>query len=250
MNLRKQISFLILCFLAGRSLQAQEAYSTRYFDSTWEPTGKDTAFYMKQFYKNDSNYQVKIYWVKSGGLYMNYFSKDSSFKNKVGLYKSFFYSGELKDSSIYDSEGNMVESHIFYVSGMPHGNYYFDTGSKKEIAEGHDEGGRPIKNFVFMREADFPGGNEAWQHFLAKNIKSKIPVKNDAPYGTYKVIVQFIVDEQGNLSDIGVQTNNGYGMEEEVLRVLKKSPRWIPAIWLNKPTKAYRRQPVTFVIPK
>jgi hypothetical protein len=37
-------------------------------------------------------------------------------------------------------------------------------------------------------------------------------------------------------------------MEEEVVRILKKSPKWSPAIQNGKPVKAYRRQPVTFMI--
>ncbi len=37
-------------------------------------------------------------------------------------------------------------------------------------------------------------------------------------------------------------------MEAEVVRMLKKSPKWSPAIQNGKPVKAYRKQPVTFVI--
>jgi protein TonB len=37
-------------------------------------------------------------------------------------------------------------------------------------------------------------------------------------------------------------------MEEEVLRIMAKSPRWEPAIQNGKKVKAYRKQPVTFQI--
>ncbi|MEJ7627095.1 MAG: energy transducer TonB [Ferruginibacter sp.] len=84
--------------------------------------------------------------------------------------------------------------------------------------------------------------------FLGINIKSKVPIKKEAPNGTYKVIIRFIIDAKGKISGIRPETSLGYGMEDEVMRVIKKSPKWIPAIWLNKPVNAYRRQPLTFVV--
>ena len=43
-------------------------------------------------------------------------------------------------------------------------------------------------------------------------------------------------------------TNFGYGMEQEVIRIMKKSPMWTPASQNDKTVKAYRKQPVTFVL--
>jgi protein TonB len=37
-------------------------------------------------------------------------------------------------------------------------------------------------------------------------------------------------------------------MEEEVMRVIQKSPKWRPAMQNGKPVKAYRKQPITFVV--
>lgn len=66
--------------------------------------------------------------------------------------------------------------------------------------------------------------------------------------GIYTVLVQFIVDKTGAISDIKTLTNFGYGMEQEVMRIMKKSPMWSPASQNNRAVKAYRKQPVTFVI--
>lgn len=97
-------------------------------------------------------------------------------------------------------------------------------------------------------EASFPGGDEAWKEYLQKNLRGNVPVKKKAPPGVYKVVVKFIVDTEGNLTDIEAETDHGYGMEEEVIRIIKKGPRWSPAIINGKPVNAYRRQPVTFEI--
>jgi hypothetical protein len=100
------------------------------------------------------------------------------------------------------------------------------------------------------REASFFSGEQGWQSFLARTLKPNTPVKHKAPAGEYTVVVQFIVDTDGKLTDIKPLTAHGYGMEEEVVRVIKKSPRWTPAV-LDKgvKVKAYRKQPVSFVVP-
>lgn len=104
---------------------------------------------------------------------------------------------------------------------------------------------------VFQRvevEASFPGGGEAWSNFLQTNLKADIPAKRKAPVGLYTVTVQFIVDKGGKVSDIKALTNHGFGMEQEVMRVLKRSPRWMPAVQDGKKVKAYRKQPISFSI--
>lgn len=97
-------------------------------------------------------------------------------------------------------------------------------------------------------EAEFPGGGVEWTNFLRKNLNARVPVKKKAPAGTYQVIVRFIVSKDGSVSDAMAETSHGYGMEEEVLRIIKKSPKWVPASQDGRPVNAYRRQPITFSV--
>lgn len=94
-------------------------------------------------------------------------------------------------------------------------------------------------------EATFDGD---WMDFLSSNLKANVPVKCKAPAGKYLVVVQFIVDKDGSISQVTPLTAFGYGMEEEVMRVIKKSPKWNPAMQNGRPVKAYRKQPITFVV--
>jgi len=87
-----------------------------------------------------------------------------------------------------------------------------------------------------------------WKRFLERNLSGEVPVDNGAAPGTYTVMVQFIVDVDGSISDIKPLTNHGYGMEQEAIRVIKKSGKWKPAIQNSREVKAYRRQPVTFQV--
>lgn len=97
-------------------------------------------------------------------------------------------------------------------------------------------------------EAKFPGGDSKWRQYLERNLNPNTPVDNGAPEGTYTVVVQFVVDKEGNISDVRPLTNHGYGMEEEAARVIKKGPKWEPAVQNGRQVKAYRKQPITFQV--
>lgn len=109
-----------------------------------------------------------------------------------------------------------------------------------------------ISNLITQLEGNtppqFPGGTAAWREFLVKNLNANIPVDSGASKGTYKTEVQFIVDAAGNISNITPKTKWGHGMEQEVVRLLKQSPKWIPAKENGKAVLAYTQVPVTFVV--
>ena len=94
-------------------------------------------------------------------------------------------------------------------------------------------------------DAKFAGN---WKAFLERNLNPNTPTDNNAPEGSYQVVVQFVVDIEGNVSDIKPLTNHGYGLEQEAVRVLKKAAKWEPAIQNGIKVKAYRKQVITFQV--
>ncbi len=97
-------------------------------------------------------------------------------------------------------------------------------------------------------EAEFPGGIREWSKFLQKNLNADVPSNNRARKGKYTVVIRFIVDNEGKVSDIKAETNHGHGMEKEVMRVIALGPNWTPAMQGGKFVKAFKRQPVTFLV--
>ena len=95
----------------------------------------------------------------------------------------------------------------------------------------------------------FPGGDKAWLIFLQENLDPNIPIDRKAPVGTYTVIVRFIVEIDGTITDITPLTNHGYCMEAGVVRILKLSPRWNAGEQEGKKVKTYCKIPITFVVP-
>ena len=117
---------------------------------------------------------------------------------------------------------------------------------KKVIEEKKDD-----ENKIFEKveiEASFKGGESAWRKYLERNLNPNTPVDNGAPEGTYTVWVQFVVDKEGAISDVKGLSNKGYGMEEEAVKVIKKGPPWEPAVQNGRKVKAYRKQPITFIV--
>lgn len=94
----------------------------------------------------------------------------------------------------------------------------------------------------------FPGGDTAWRRYLEKNANGSVPTDSGAPAGRYTVMLQFLVREDGSITDIRPQTNHGYGMEKEVIRLISKGPKWVPGKQNGHIVNAYVKQPVTFEV--
>ena len=121
-----------------------------------------------------------------------------------------------------------------------------DSGTNKQDILKEEDDPR-----VFTRaekSPEFPGGEAGWRDFLSKNLDANTPVKNGASAGTYQVVIRFIVNKNGSLKDFAAETGFGYGMEQEVIRILKLSPKWNCAMQNGYKVNFYVRQPVTFVV--
>jgi protein TonB len=71
---------------------------------------------------------------------------------------------------------------------------------------------------------EFPGGIKEFYNFIAKNFRAP-----DVTGLKGKVILAFVVDKDGSLTDIKVLRDVGFGSGAEAIRVLGLSPKWIPA---------------------
>lgn len=73
---------------------------------------------------------------------------------------------------------------------------------------------------------EYPGGTQALYTFLAKNIKYPKTAKKNNVEGI--VYVKFVVDENGDVKNPVIIRGIGAGCDEEVIRVVKKMPKWKP----------------------
>lgn len=99
-----------------------------------------------------------------------------------------------------------------------------------------------------QEEPKFDGGKEAWLSFLNKNLKKEVPIERGGPPGKYTVILSFIVDAKGKVSNVDAENDPGFGTAEEAVRVMKLSPNWIPAKQNGKPVVYKHKHTITYVI--
>jgi len=73
------------------------------------------------------------------------------------------------------------------------------------------------------KAATFPGGFSAFSEYLLKNTR------NDSKTNG-RVVVSFIVDIKGKIDDVRIDSSFNEACDNEALRVIKSSPKWIPAL--------------------
>ena len=114
-------------------------------------------------------------------------------------------------------------------------------------AEKKNGGKKRGKDFVYdvvEKMPSFPGGMKAMMDYLKENTEYPAKAVKNKIQG--RVIVQFIVDEKGNLSDVKVAKSVEPSLDAEAVRVVKAMPRWNPGIEKGKAVKVRYTLPVTF----
>ena len=91
----------------------------------------------------------------------------------------------------------------------------------------------------------FPGGNKGLQQFFDDNLVYPAEAQDNGVDGI--VNVTFTIDENGKLISPAVTgPNQGYGLDQEALRVVNRMPNWNPGKVKGKPVKTKFVLPVRF----
>ncbi|MET3033723.1 M56 family metallopeptidase [Flavobacterium johnsoniae] len=94
-----------------------------------------------------------------------------------------------------------------------------------------------------VNEPQFPGGITEFYKFIGKNFKMPAEASKNKVQG--KVLMEFMIEKDGSLSEIKVKKDLGYGLAEEAVRVLRLSPKWIPATENGEPVRVSYGLPIT-----
>jgi len=103
----------------------------------------------------------------------------------------------------------------------------------------------PTKPVMFVEKMPaFPGGEDALRTYLGKSIKYPPAARENGIEGT--VVLQFVVNTDGSISDIKVLRDIGGGCADEAIRVVKNMPKWSPGNNNGVAVPVYFNLPVTF----
>ena len=91
---------------------------------------------------------------------------------------------------------------------------------------------------------EFPGGEQAMMDFVAKNVQYPKEAMEKEISG--RVLVGFIVEKDGSISETEIVKGIGGGCDEEAVRVVKAMPKWKPGKQKGKPVRVHFMLPLTF----
>ena len=90
----------------------------------------------------------------------------------------------------------------------------------------------------------FPGGQQALFEWLSKNIKYPVVAEENGVQG--RVIVTFVVERNGSITDVQVAKSVDPSLDKEAVRVVKAMPHWIPGKQNGSAVRVKFTVPVTF----
>lgn len=109
------------------------------------------------------------------------------------------------------------------------------------VKEEKEEEEEILLGMIQEKMASFPGGEDALYKFLEDNIQMP---KDFCGNGT--VVVRFVVEKDGSITNPTVLRDIGGGCGEEALRVVRLMPKWEPGSVDDKPVRQEFTLPVKF----
>ena len=90
----------------------------------------------------------------------------------------------------------------------------------------------------------FPGGQQELMSYLGKNIKYPTIAQENGTQG--RVIIQFVVERDGTITDVHVARGVDPYLDKEAVRVVQSMPKWIPGKQNGKAVRVKFTVPVMF----
>jgi len=154
-----------------------------------------------------------------------------------------------------DFTGHYIEGEV--SSGIEKGKWQGDLGDSIVILRVYKNGrlisakdsdissstGIHSKKF---QAPEFSGGIEYFAKFLGHNIRYPATARENNTQG--RVIISFVIEKDGSLTNVGVVKGIGDGCDEESTRVVKLSSPWHPAMVDGKPVRTAYSIPIAFTI--
>ena len=105
---------------------------------------------------------------------------------------------------------------------------------------------RKISEGQIIPDSDpaFPGGTEKLNAYLADNIQYPSVAADAGISGV--VVVSFIIEKDGTISEVKCLRNIGGGCGDEAVRIVKTMPKWIPGVKDGKLVRCQFKLPITF----
>lgn len=171
---------------------------------------------------------------------------------RTGLWEFFHDNGELSAKGIYINGLKDGKWDMYYENGnLKFVGYYrngFLIGDFKE----YYPDGQPKEKLADQQSVEIeplpPGGSlNAFKNWIAKSYIIPPKAKKAKVNGT--IIASFVVERNGNIEQVHIVGDLGYGTGEELERVLLLSEKWQPGIVNGKSVRVQYQIPLKISIP-
>lgn len=218
---------------------------TLYFklSNPWNTVKSPTGKYLRKCIKENDYFHVWDYNNNNIQVTESFYS-DTNFSKKLFCHRYF------------NETTGLLRQTRCYENGRLHG-YFVDYDTKGDtISYQVYENGALIKEWSSKPEgnsiifekieesAEFPGGRTAWLTYLSENLTYPKSLKKQKISG--QVLAKVYINKNGYVSNVDILKSLHPLLDEEVIKVLKASPRWKPAKQNGRAVQMTFNQPVNF----
>jgi TonB family protein len=167
--------------------------------------------------------------VTDGNGYYKGYNDKFAYVEEEGTVKEGRRDGQWK--------GNLQKISTTFIETYNNGQLVNGTSTNKE---------GKVNSYTKSRwvSPQFDGGIPGFSSFLSANLKYPADARRNEVEGT--VILRFVVEKDGSLTAIRISRSVAPALDAEAVRVLNKSPKWIPGTQFGEPIKVDYAVPITF----
>lgn len=254
-----KFSLLLLILLSSvKPVSAQNSETLIYRDYDGKKVKEKNATELLQIMRTDDTTWTYNYYDIRGPLkksiqsnlpdgtvyHGEYYTYRHGYLDSVGFFEHGKKSGTWR---ILTSGGRLLKE-IEYKDGKPVSELDSTQVNERRNLSIQNSGSKDSIHMKVEIESEFTGGQKAWADYLIHNLKYPARAIDFSVDGT--VVVQFIVDKEGDVQNIRISRSVEYSLDKESLRIIRNSPQWKPAIQDGKPVKSYKRQPVMYQLTR
>lgn len=166
----------------------------------------------------------KPYWIWRGGNREGYYGE---------INDDFFIDADTAKVTYKDAKPLVVKFNDLGIKNKYLTNYVYVFKKEEHVKsimmpiDGNSELVDTDKIYEQVEEMpSFPGGSNALLSFIAANLKYPVAAQENGIQG--RVIVKFVVDKDGRITDVEITRSVAPSLDEEAMRIVKAMPKWKP----------------------
>jgi TonB family protein len=226
-------------FVSG-STNNQGGLLQYHVDNTWnaENPSQNAAYPRATWVNATNNYAASTLYEKDA----SYLRLKSSIKFTAPVIKK---DEEVHEDDEIKSQEELTSTKVAISIADVKGNDEANGADIADLKQVVTQAAEPEKVFDMVEQMPtFPGGQQELMSYLGKNIKYPTIAQENGTQG--RVIIQFVVERDGSISDVHVARGVDPYLDKEAVRVVKSMPKWLPGKQNGKAVRVKFTVPVMF----